>query len=70
VERPWLALVEGEGYDAVRLMAVLKARWPALRTLRLAAIDVVPRNAMAKVERQRLKAMVREAQKTQLKAVN
>ncbi len=63
VEWPWIAVVQGEGYDPAELLSVLKGRWPALRTVKVALIDAIPRNAMAKIERQRLKAMVRDAEK-------
>jgi len=62
VEWPWIAIVQSEGYDPAGLLSVLKARWPALRSLKVALIDAIPRNAMAKIERQTLKAMVRDAE--------
>jgi acyl-coenzyme A synthetase/AMP-(fatty) acid ligase len=63
VDWPWIAVVRGEGYDTPRLLSVLQARWPALRALQVATIDAIPRNFMAKVERQTLKRMVVEARK-------
>ena len=63
VDWPWITVVRGEGYDGAQLISTLQARWPALRTLQVAMIDAIPRNGMAKVERQTLKAMVRDAQK-------
>jgi acyl-CoA synthetase (AMP-forming)/AMP-acid ligase II len=63
VDWPWIAVVRSENYDTSRLIALLQAQWPALRALRVAAIDAIPRNGMAKVERHALKRMVVEARK-------
>jgi acyl-CoA synthetase (AMP-forming)/AMP-acid ligase II len=55
VERPWIAVVRGNGYDTLRLLAMLRARWLALTGINVILVKAIPRNAMAKVERQKLK---------------
>jgi acyl-CoA synthetase (AMP-forming)/AMP-acid ligase II len=62
LERPWIAVVRDEGFDSTRLAILLRSRWPALRDLKIASIDAIPRNDMVKVERQKLKRMVIDAQ--------
>jgi acyl-CoA synthetase (AMP-forming)/AMP-acid ligase II len=61
IDRPWIAVVRGEDFSAARLLALLQSRWPALRDLKIASIDVIPRNEMVKVERRKLKQMVIDA---------
>jgi acyl-CoA synthetase (AMP-forming)/AMP-acid ligase II len=61
IEQPWIAVVRGEGFAERALIDALDARWPALRRTRIAFIDRIPRNAMGKPERQKLKAIINEA---------
>lgn len=61
LEQPWIAVVRGDGFEPPALVAALAAVWPELRRTRIAFIDAIPRNAMGKVERQRLRQIVMEA---------
>ncbi len=61
IERPWIAVVRGEGFEEAVLINALADRWPALRRTRSAFIDKIPRNAMGKAERQRLKHIMVQA---------
>ena len=57
LDQAWLAVVVPEGFDRDSLVAHL-ARRPDLPPLRLAWTDEIPRNAMGKVERARLRDAV------------
>lgn len=55
IDQCWLAVVAGEGFDRAHLIRQLEQHRPRLPRVRLAFIEQIPRNAMGKVERQRLR---------------
>ncbi len=55
IDHCWLAVVQGEGFDRAMLLQQLQQHRPALPPVRFAFTDAIPRNAMGKVERQRLR---------------
>jgi acyl-coenzyme A synthetase/AMP-(fatty) acid ligase len=55
IDQCWLAVVRGEGFTRETLVALLRAQGPALPPVRFAWSDEIPRNAMGKVERARLR---------------
>ncbi len=57
LDQAWLAIAIAQGFDRERLLADL-ARLPDFPPLRVAWIDEIPRNAMGKVERARLRDAV------------
>jgi len=63
VELPWIAIVRDVDFEASQFSAIIQAKWPVLRNINLAFIDIIPRNSMMKVERQKLKLMAIAAQK-------
>lgn len=54
-ERCWLAIVAGEGFDAAALGEALKPQLTAADTINWLHVDRLPRNAMGKIERNRLR---------------
>ena len=58
VDKPWIAVVRGNDFDAHRLIAHLSARWPDLRNMEVLNVEAIPRNGMFKVERRKLQQMV------------
>ncbi|THD63306.1 AMP-binding protein [Phenylobacterium sp.] len=56
LDRCWLAVVQDEDFDRERLIAHLAAQSEGLPPFRFAWIAEIPRNAMGKVERNRLRA--------------
>jgi len=54
LDQVWLAVVAAPGLDPTQLRADL-ARRPGVPPLRIAWVDEIPRNAMGKVERARLR---------------
>lgn len=63
VELPWIAIVRDVDFEATQFSAIIQAKWPVLRNINLAFIDIIPRNGMMKIERQKLKLMAIAAQK-------
>jgi acyl-CoA synthetase (AMP-forming)/AMP-acid ligase II len=55
LDQCWLAVVQGVGFDRERLVAHLNGYGDALPRLRFAWIAEIPRNAMGKIERNRLR---------------
>ena len=58
VDKPWIAVVNGEDFNAPRLIAHLSARWPDLRNIEVVIVDAIPRNGMFKVERRKLQQTI------------
>ena len=58
VDKPLIAVVRGNDFDAHRLIAHLSARWPDLRNLEVIGVDAIPRNGMFKVERRKLQQTI------------
>ena len=56
LDQCWLAVVQGVGFDRARLVAHLKSYGAALPSVRFAWIEEIPRNAMGKIERNRLRS--------------
>ena len=55
IDQCWLAVVPGAGFDRADLLRRLQEHRPPLPPLRFAFTEKIPRNAMGKVERQRLR---------------
>lgn len=55
LDQCWLAVVQGPGFDRDRLVAHLSGYGGALPPVRFAWIAEIPRNAMGKIERDRLR---------------
>ena len=52
---PWLAIVRGDPLDPAQLDRTLRVGLPTLPPIRVAWIDVIPRNQRGKVDRERLR---------------
>jgi acyl-coenzyme A synthetase/AMP-(fatty) acid ligase len=55
VERPWIAVVRGEGHQPGELLGKVTAQWPHLGGLHVAATASIPRNEMGKIDRLKLR---------------
>lgn len=64
-ERPWVAVVAGEGFSDEALLGLFKKAFPRLPAISIARMEKIPRNEMGKVLRTQLQATVGKAIKRQ-----
>lgn len=58
IDRCWLAIVTSEGFDPAALIGAIRRALPRPPPIRWVVVSELPRNAMGKVQRDRLRALV------------
>ncbi len=61
VATPWVAVVQGPGYDQAALAQAFQQAFPRLPTLKVAHADRIPRNQMGKIQRKLIEEQVRRS---------
>jgi acyl-coenzyme A synthetase/AMP-(fatty) acid ligase len=61
IAEPWVAIVPGAGFDESKVGAAYAAHFSTLPPLSIARFKVIPRNAMGKVMRDEVRALIKKA---------